>query len=239
MTLVGTDTWLSQYLTDNPLTFFTVKYEMICGSEIVKPKFDNNIFNVKDIVPIDWAHYNTNVKYELRTNYGPRNGKKSIQEALLDLLLSDPENEYIVFDHSNGEMADFLTFSETENEMLARLYHVKGHKRKTYNHSVTEVYEVIGQAVKSIKWFMPKSEFIRKMKVRRKNHFIMKKGAFADLKKLIESDKKRFIGEVIVVQPGLSPSSDMSPEVEELLASTQNYVKSAGAVKKVSFWGSL
>lgn len=239
LTLVGTDTLLSQYLTDNPLTFFTVKYEMICGSEIVKPKFDNNIFNVKDIVPIDWAHYNTNVKYELRTNYGPRNGKKSIQEALLDLLLSDPENEYVVFDHSNGEMADYLTFSETDNEIIARLYHVKGHKQKTYNNSVTEVYEVVGQAIKSIKWFMPKSEFIKKMKDRHKSgHFIMKKGAFSDLLKLIKSDEKRFLGEMVVVQPGLRPSGNMDSAVSELLASTHSYVKNAGAVRRVSFWGS-
>ena len=211
---------------------------MISGSQIVEPRFDDRVFNQEDIIPVDWAHYNTNVKYELRTKNGPRNGKKSIQEALLDLLQSNQENEYIVFDHSNGEMADYLTFSETDNEIIARLYHVKGHKRKTYNHSVTEVYEVIGQAVKSIKWFMPKSEFIRKMKVRRKKHFIMKKGAFSDLLKLIKSDKKRFVGEVIVVQPGLSPSGDMSPEVSELLASTQSYVKNAGAVRRVSFWGS-
>ncbi len=239
LTVLGMDMLMSQYLTENPLTFFTVKYDMIIGSEIVKPKFDNKVFNQEDIVPIDWAQYNTNVKYELRTKRGPRNGKKSIQEALFDLLQSKPENDYIVFDHSNGEMADYLTFSETENEMITRLYHVKGHKRKAYNHSVTEVYEVIGQAVKSIKWFMPKSEFIKKMKNRQNNrHFVMKKGAFSDLLKLIKSDEKRFVGEVVVVQPGLSPSCNMSAEVAELLASTQSYVKSAGAVRKVLFWGS-
>lgn len=162
LTLVGTDTLLSQYLTDNPLTFFTVKYEMICGSEIVKPKFDKNIFNVEDIVPVDWAHYNTNVKYELQGSSGLSFGEKSIHEALLCVLRNNPENNYIVFDHTQGEIADFLTFTETEHELVARLYHVKGHGAVKYNNSATEVYEVVGQAIKSIKWFMTKSEFIKK-----------------------------------------------------------------------------
>lgn len=122
---------------------------------------------------------------------------------------------------------------------MARLYHVKGHGAVKYNNSVTEVYEVVGQAIKSIKWFMPKSEFIKKMKDRKnKGFFVMKKGLFKELLDLLKSDNKRFIGEVIVVQPGLSPTHSISAGVDELLASTQSYVKSAGAVRKVSFWGS-
>ena len=77
------------------------------------------------------------------------------------------------------------------------------------------------------------------MKDRHKSgHFIMKKRAFSDLLKLIKSDEKRFVGEMVVVQPGLRPSGNMDSAVSELLASTQSYVKNAGAVRRVSFWGS-
>ena len=56
-------------------------------------------------------------------------------------------------------------------------------------------------------------------------------------KRLIEDYSKRLVGQIIVVQPGLSPSHDMKAEVAEVLAEAQHYVKSSGNVEKNQLLG--
>ncbi len=84
----------------------------------------------------------------------------SIQDTLEQVLTSDESYKYIIYDHTKGEIADFITAKETENDFIIELYHVKKMNAAKYNNSVDDIYEVAGQAVKSIVWLKTKSRLL-------------------------------------------------------------------------------
>lgn len=101
----------------------------------------------------------------------------SIQDALYKILEADEKFKYIIYDHGSGEMADYITIYETDNELVVELYHVKKMGSSSYNNSVGDVYEVSGQAIKSVTWFTTKGKLLEKFTSRHNSgHCIVKKG---------------------------------------------------------------
>ena len=68
---------------------------------------------------------------EFRTSKTRKKGK-SIQDALREVLFENLELDYIIYDHSSGEMADFITIQSKEVEFEVTLYHVKAMGAKTF-----------------------------------------------------------------------------------------------------------
>ena len=107
------------------------------------------------------------------------------------------------------------------------------------NDSVDDVYEVTGQALKSIIWLSTKAKFIEKMQSRRKSgHCKEKFGVYDDLIKELRSTSKQFIGNIYIVQPGLSKSNAMDHKIQEVLAAATTYIKRSGRVKALTIIGS-
>lgn len=63
----------------------------------------------------------------------------------------------MIHDHSTGEIADFITVKEKDNKFKLSLFYVKSKETVNYNSSIGDIYEVNGQAVKSIIWLKRKS----------------------------------------------------------------------------------
>lgn len=153
----GRDTiHLDEYLCEYPLLYRTTEDSMIMGNEIYEGNPDAISFDSADIEAIDWEKYGTDVSVEVKS--GP--GIVSIQDALEQILKLDKSYKYIIYDHTAGEIADFITVKEAEKDFIIELYHVKKMSGTTYNGSVDDIYEVAGQAVKSIVWLKTKPRLL-------------------------------------------------------------------------------
>lgn len=153
--------------------------------------------------------------------------------------MENQEIDYIIYDHSTGEMADFITIHNKKLEYEVTLYHVKAMSAKKYNSSVGDVYEVVGQAIKSTIWLKSKSILLRKIKSRRKSgHCEFKKGEYDKFLQDMKQQDKVLRGNIIVVQPSICKNINMPDKIQEVLAATSYYISNSGKVKSFEIWGS-
>ncbi len=225
---------LDEYLCEYPLIYRTIDDVMIIGSEVYQGNPDAISFNLENIEVVDWDKYGTDVKVEVKNTAGT-----SIQDTLEQVLTSDESYKYIIYDHTKGEIADFITAKETENDFIIELYHVKKMNAAKYNSSVDDIYEVAGQAVKSIVWLKTKSRLLSKMEERRKSgHCEFIRGRYDQFRKDLTGTGKQFVGNVVIVQPSLSKGMGMPDKIQEVLAASSYYIEKSGRVKKMRIMGS-
>jgi len=230
---------LSSYLSNYPLIFRTTDDVMIQGNEVSEGDPEAIVFTNDNIITIPWKEkYDANVSIEFRTSKTRKKGK-SIQDALLEILLENVEVDYIIYDHSTGEIADFISIQNKEMEVEVTLYHVKAMSGKNYNSSMKDISEVASQAIKSMTWLKTKSIFLEKIKSRRKsNHCVFKKGKYEDLVKDVRLQDKMFRGKIVVVQPSICKSKAIPSKIQEVLAATNYYISNSGRIKSFEIWGS-
>lgn len=225
---------LDEYLCEYPLIYRTTDDVMIIGSEVYQGNPDAISFNLENIEVVDWDKYGTDVKVEVKNTAGT-----SIQDILEQVLTSDESYKYIIYDHTKGEIADFITAKETENDFIIELYHVKKMNAAKYNSSVDDIYEVAGQAVKSIVWLKTKSRLLSKMEERRKSgHCEFIRGRYDQFRKDLTGTGKQFVGNVVIVQPSLSKGMGLPDKIQEVLAASSYYIEKSGRVKKMRIMGS-
>lgn len=229
---------LTDYLDDNPISFKTYDDSLISGAEIYKGISESAlVYDQSQIVSIDWDSYGTDTGVEYPTE--KTRDKVSIQDTLQDILLKDPENKYVLYDHGSGEMADYIAIQEDENKLIVRFYHVKKKTAVNFNSSVEDIYDVAGQAVKSIIWLTTKGRFIDKISERRKGgHCKLLNGDYNDFIKELRSTTKQITGYIVIVQPSLSKTVPMPSKIQEVLAAASSYISRAGKVKGLEILGS-
>ena len=163
----------------------------------------------------------------------------SIQDTLKEILMKDPANKYILYDHGSGEMADYIAIREDKNRIIVRFYHVKKKSSTEFNSSLGDVYEVAGQAVKSIIWLTTKGRFIEKIRSRHSaNHCQLINGDYNLFIKEMLRSTKQLTGFIVIVQPGLSKSALMPDKIQEVLAAASSYISRAGKVQGLEILGS-
>lgn len=230
---------IDRFLTEQPLIYKTVKDMTITGIDVIEGDFEGELFDNSIIEGIDWNSYHTNLKLEFRKNASDK--RVSIQDALYKILEADKKFNYIIYDHGSGEMADYITIHETDNELVVELYHVKKMGSSSYNNSVGDVYEVSGQAIKSVTWFATKGKLIEKFTSRHNaGHCLVKKGGdFKTMIKELKVSGKVLRGSICIVQPGIKKSKAIPDKIQEVLAATDAYVKKAGKVNRFRIMGSI
>jgi DNA or RNA helicases of superfamily II len=229
---------LVDYLNEYPIIFRTTDDISIQGIEYCDGNPNAIVFSSDNIVVIDWASYKTDIKIEVNDAKHHPTGK-SIQTTLKEILEVDQNNyQYIIYDHGNGEIADYISILETEYSLEVTLFHVKGMSSSTFNCSVGDVYEVTGQAVKSTIWLKTKPIFVNKVVDRRRSgHCQFIRGNFEDFKTSLKQ-KKQLSGKVVIVQPSISKSIAMPDKLQEVLAAARYYISQTGKVKSLEIWGS-
>lgn len=230
---------LSSYLSSYPLIFRTTDDIMIQGIEFSVGDEEAIVFSNENIKAIPWKEkYKTNVSLEFRTEKTRKKGK-SIQDALYEVLMENSKLDYIIYDHGTGEIADFITIQNKEIEIEVAFYHVKAMSAKNYNSSIGDIYEVVGQAIKSTIWLKTKSTFLQKIKSRRKSeHCEFRKGEHDKFLQDMKQQDKVLRGKIVVVQPSVCRSIDMPDKMQEVLAATNYYISNSGKVKSFEIWGS-
>lgn len=230
---------ICDYLKEHPLLLRTTNDATIQGDEILEGDSAAIVYDNSNIVPIDWAKtYNTNIKIEVNDPVHHPTGK-SIQDTLCEILKSDYNLKYIIYDHSRGEIADYITVEERDKTLNIKFYHVKGMKGAKYNESVNDLYEVTGQAVKSTIWLKSKQTLLEKIKSRRaSNHCKFIYGEFKEFSKDIKNINTNIEGEIVIVQPSISKSTNMPLKCQEVLAAANYYITRSGKVKRLTILGS-
>lgn len=100
-------------------------------------------------------------------------------------------------------MADFVTLSRNDVTIIIALYHCKGSGAHAPGARLDDVYEVCGQAQKSVA-IANLARFAKRVRQRRgKTRYV--RGSEQDLDALLQDARNcRVLFEVIVVQPGIS-----------------------------------
>lgn len=237
-THIGTEECrLDEYFNDNPVLFKTLDESVISGFEIYRGNPDAFSFDQGQIVGFDWDTYNTDTGLEFGKS--TITGKISIQDTLEQYLKANEQNTYILFDHGSGEIADYIAIQEREDQLIVRLYHVKSKSAAGYNSSMGDVYEVAGQAVKSITWLTTKGRFAEKVSSRHAaGHCISVHGDFRECIRALRDAGKLLTAFIVIVQPSLSRSVTMPSKIQEVLASASTYIKRAGKVQGLEIIGS-
>jgi hypothetical protein len=167
--------------------------------------------------------------------------KNSIQRRTIEMI-SDPawDRTYqIVFDDdAPGECADVVGITIKEGKLIVDLFHCK-HSRAKLGNRIKDLYEVCGQAQRSIKWRDDVDRFVqhllnrekRRMKVHNVSRF--ERGDFKQLVG-IRGEARALVPEfrIFVVQPGISKAS-ITDDQRELLATTELYLHETRSIKLV------
>lgn len=146
--------------------------------------------------------------------------------------------DIIYDDDGSGEIADVITLKLHEDRLCVGLYHLKYALGGVVSQRIDNLYEVCGQAQKSVHWKHKEgTEFI--------NHLLRRetKRRGVDSCSRIELGEKDFLEkllniakqqipmefEIYIVQPGLS-KAEVSSEILTLLGVTENYIKEVAGI---------
>jgi hypothetical protein len=209
---------------------------MITGDEIIVGDPEAISFSRNSIKAINWELYNTDLSSEVEVEAA---GINSIQDTLREILLEDEIFDYVIFDHATGEIADFIAVEEREDMFKLSLFHVKSKSAVNYNSSTADVYEVSGQAVKSVIWLKSKSVLLDKIRQRRRSeHCQFIKGNYDKFREEFRTADKAFRAKSVIVQPSISKEQEMPFKIQEVLVASEYYIKRGGKVNDFKIWGS-
>lgn len=185
----------------------------------------------------DWSGVNIRVESQ-----GEDKKSDSIQRAII--LDSKKENPILVFDDDgSGEIADVVAVYNHDAELLVRLYHCKYSREDTAGLRVNDVYEICGQAQKSVKWAGSAKDLADRIRRREKKRVENGKptrfeiGGMSELNTfLMMSKQKRIKFEIVLVHPGISyaqlnAGGDNARNILRILASTASYLSETFEIK--------
>ena len=226
---------LAEYFTNNPLSFKTANDTVYHGQEVLEGNLDMEKYDLNRICALNWEDMRVDTSLEIGAG---TEGKISIQEGIKNYLEKDSKFSHIIFDHGTGEIADFITFEDKGQFVCVEMYHCKAKKGKAFNNSVGDIYEVAGQALKSVNWVSSKGFFLAKIKDRvRKSEKKFIRGEITSLTKILQSTKAMRV-KIYIVQPTISKSTEMSDKVGILLSATTAFIKNTGKVQELLVIGS-
>lgn len=187
-------------------------------------------FPRESLVKIDWEKYNVDITKE---SQGRDRKIDTIQYATINNLV-DQDATIIFDDDGSGEIADIVTIKqnvESKNIEIS-FYHCKYSKSSKPGSRVSDLYEVCGQAEKSILWYGNVVELIDRMISRenkRKEKYGDSRIEYGDIellyaiKRMIKSGFETEL-KIVIVQPGVSIGK-ISKEMNHLLLATDSYLK--------------
>jgi superfamily II DNA or RNA helicase len=225
----GTAVPLSSWLANDGLTFLLEHDELIDGDLLYKASFQGDPFDRDQLTRLDWT--GVNLKVESR---GAARRADSVQVRAIREVQGDPDAwDIILDDDGKGEVADIVAMRVDGEGLLVRLVHCKYSSEDTPGGRLLDLYEVCGQAQKSIVWrrrdmepFFAYLERRARRKQQREGQSPFVVGDMAALYRLKDQALvRRRRMEIVIAQPGLSAAA-AQPSHLELLAATESYLRS-------------
>jgi hypothetical protein len=233
---------LLDYLNASPLHLYTADFARVRGLEIFPapevPEFDANCFR-----PLPWLEEGVALGREFGwtgTAY-TRAGfdRKTIHGYFVEYL-EKADFPLIFYDHSTGEIADFIAFEETRRGQARRwwegieetdavhvyLFHAKGAGGAAAGNRVGDAYEVCGQVVKSLIWVQRRRDLGEALERRLAGTSFFVRGNLKRAKALLAERMRPVHIHIAVVQPGFT-AAGAAPKIMEVLAAADDHVRHA------------
>jgi hypothetical protein len=223
---------------DSPVVFFEDGSTLQSDHLYTPPGIGDRMpFPVERILAWDWTGTDLSVESQTYQRLAI-----SIQRRVICELLSTTTNPAwdIVFDDDDAnEAADIVAIRFDGDRLVVHLYHCKYSGGDKPGARVGDLYEVCGQAQRSIRWKSDVPELFRHLRLREENR-IRRIGVsrfdHGDLAKLSELSRHARVVpthlSVFVVQPGIS-KAEVSKSQLDLLAATELYLKETWAIDMV------
>lgn len=196
---------------------------------VIKPK-SNVKFPDESLLVFDWNKYGVDIKSE---SQGIERKKDSIQYSTIHNIV-DQSSDIIFDDDGSGEIADIISIkiNNEKTKVLFHFYHCKYSSQKFPGARVQDLYEVCGQAEKSIIWndniIYLIQRMIKREKTKNKNHNATRfeKGDIETLETLMRMVKFGIEIEmkITIVQPGVSKKK-LTNSMKQLLLASDTYLK--------------
>jgi hypothetical protein len=155
----------------------------------------------------------------------------SIQAEAIRVLLATRDFDIIFDDDDANEIADVVCLKREGKDLHIEFQHCKYSSGDSPGSRINDLYEVCGQAQKSIKWRERIPKMIKRLgerESRRLQSGLPSRFSAGDMSKLIELQNAAHLLRpkvtIAIVQPGVSKRR-ISPEQRELLGATQNYLR--------------
>ena len=224
---------LIEYINENLLSFYCADLSRFQGNQLFSSNLESlTPFEVQKISAIDWNGHNVDIE----TEFGEVNGQLQSIHDFLKTRLNRDNYSAVIYDHRSGEIADFITFSETDERIELELYHCKGSGGPLPGNRIGDLYEVCGQAVKSVKFVFNNKQLYDKIAHRTSTGSVFVRGDIQAVKQLLENQDKPITCRYVLVQPGISQQA-LSLQSGLLLASTAEYIRRTRS-EEIFVWGS-
>ena len=219
---------LAEFFNDDPPHIFFADGDFLIFNELFElPREKARIlFDVEKIETRNWK--DTDLKIE---SQGYEKNPRSIQRTVIeDLLIKEQAFDVVFDDDGSGEIADVVAIRKHNRSLLVELFHCKySHESKPGNR-VADLYEVCGQAQKSVRWREHPVRLLERMRKREYKRIEkglptrFEQGDLETLKDLISSSNELIPDyRIWIVQPGLSKEK-IEPKQSDLLAATEGYL---------------
>jgi hypothetical protein len=188
------------------------------------------VYDASTVTARDWS--GTNIRVE---SQGESKRTDSIQRAIIEEVVA--QAPLLLFDDDGpGEVADVVGIFDRDNDVIVRFYHCKFAKADKPGLRVGEIYELCGQAQKSVKWagsLEKLSEHLKRREIHRVKNDKASRFEVGNLQQLITfmviAKQKRVRFEVVLVQPGISKAaltdgSERAGNMLRLLGATGAYL---------------
>jgi len=234
-----TNSPLSRWLEDVGLTFILDGDRLIESNLLFAVKADKDPFPRDRIMIQDWS--NTTLTVESQT---AEHLADSVQFKAIELLRAEGNWDIILDDDGTGEIADVVAMRLRDNVLTVRLVHCKFSHADKPGARLADLYEVCGQAQKSVIWRrQDMTPFFRTLANRAKkkqDRTGISPFEVGDPRALFRMRDRAQIAarkmEFVIVQPGLSAAAASTQQLE-LLASTELYLRTT-VNGSLDVWGS-
>lgn len=214
---------LDDEMINDPMQVYYVDGSFSYNCFIVKVKNNIGVYKVGDLSPIDWA---VNIRKE---SMGPNNDADTVQSATYEAIKD--QFDIVINDDGSGESADLVALKLTDDGIILSLFHCKYSHGDSPGARLNDLYEVCGQAQRSIRWkhvgipYFYKHIKSREQNWRNRGNSRFLKGDISDLENFKNRSRTTpVIFQVTIVQPGVSVGS-VSEEMLKLLGTTELFIK--------------
>ena len=207
-----------------PLIRFADGSSLEEGNSYVELRKDFDPYLPEKIKMWDWT--GVDIQKEVQ---GPRKAADSIQHRVISEL-KKKEYDIIFDDHGSGEAADVVAIEVQDAAIKVEFYHLKKSLEEKPGGRIDDLYDVCGQAQKSVQWMEKPTELFAhclRREVKRKRRQGVSRFELGNERSLITlqemSRSVRIHLDIYIVQPGLSRER-VSQDQLELLSVTENYL---------------
>ncbi|WP_196592909.1 DEAD/DEAH box helicase [Pectinatus sottacetonis] len=223
---------LLEFFRENyPIIWFT-DGSSLQGNSYVKVPTDQRIrFPKSNIIQRSWPS-TMDITVESQLDKATHAKKpESIQYCMIDILKNMNKYEIIFDDDGAGEIADIVAIYEDQgNHMVVfDLFHCKyAHAKKT-GARVSDLYEVCGQAEKSITWAQQLTMLLERMKYRERQRSTTANPSRFEVGNLHELSimhkkalRKKMKMNIYIVQPGVQ-ADKITQDMDYILSTAHSY----------------